>query len=64
MGDSHLHSFDNIPILLAGGGAGHKGGRLLKYNGQHYSNFLATLATKFGLPGKVGLSTGTLGNLF
>jgi hypothetical protein len=64
MGDSHLHSFDNIPILLAGGGAGHKGGRFLKYPDQHYSNFLATLATKFGLPGKVGLSTGILNNLF
>lgn len=64
MGDSHWHSFDNVPILLAGGGAGHKGGRFLNYKGQHYSNFLATLATKFGLPGKVGLSTGTLSNLF
>lgn len=64
MGDSHQHSFDNIPIILAGGGAGHKGGRYLNLKGQHYSNFLATLATKFGLAGKVGLSTGTISNLF
>ncbi|MNL17440.1 hypothetical protein D3C87_1385350 [compost metagenome] len=64
MGDSHLHSFDNIPIILAGGGAGHKGGRYLNLKGQHYSNFLATLATKFGLAGKVGLSNGTISNLF
>lgn len=31
---------------------------------QHYSNFLATLVTKFGLAGKVGLSNGTIPNLF
>ncbi|WP_413287654.1 DUF1552 domain-containing protein [Bdellovibrio sp. HCB337] len=64
MGDSHAHSFSNLPMILAGRGAGHIGGRLLRYNGQSYSNFLATLAQKFGLPAQMGLSTGTLANLF
>ena len=64
MSDSHLHSMDNLPVLLAGGGAGHKGGRLMRYPNQNYSNFLATIATAFGLPGKIGLSNGTLTRLF
>jgi Protein of unknown function (DUF1552). len=64
MGDSHLHSFDNIPVILAGGGVGHKGGRYLRYQNQSYSNLLASIAAKYGLPAKVGLSTGTLANLF
>lgn len=64
MSDSHNHSMDNLPVLLAGGGAGHKGGRLMRYPNQNYSNFLATLAIAFGLPGKIGLSNGTLSRLF
>lgn len=64
LGDSHAHSFTNLPMMIAGRGSGHRGGRLLTYNGTRYSNFLATLATKFGLPGKIGLSDGTISNLF
>lgn len=64
MGDSHDHSFKNVPVLLAGHGCGHRGGRLLRYPNQNYSNLLATIAEKFGLPAQVGLSNGTLSNLF
>lgn len=57
------HNLTKAPIILAGRGAGYLPGRLVNTNGAKYSNFLATLAGRFGLPTKVGMSDGTLANI-
>jgi hypothetical protein len=58
--DQHLH--DDLPILLAGGGAGKvKGGRHLKYPQTPLANLHVTLLEKLGTPVEaLGDSTGTL----
>jgi hypothetical protein len=60
MSDSNTHIHDNLPLLLAGGGAGQlKGGRHLKYNGDPSPNLLVTLMDKMGMPiDRIGGSTG------
>lgn len=61
--NSNRHSGDNLPILLAGGGAGRiKGGRHLKYTGKpSMANLLVTLMDKMDVPvDHMGASTGKL----
>ncbi len=61
--NSQRHSPDNLPLLLAGGGAGSlKGGRHLQYeNDPSMANLLVSLMGKMGVPvDHVGGSTGEL----
>ena len=61
--NSTRHSGDNLPILIAGGGAGRlRGGRHLAYSDQPtMANLLVTLMDKMGMPvDKIGGSTGKL----
>jgi len=61
--NSNRHSGDNLPILLAGGGAGRiKGGRHIKYTGKpSMANLLVTLMDKMDVPvDHMGASTGKL----
>jgi hypothetical protein len=64
LSNSTNHSGTNLPVLLAGGGAGTlRGGRHLSYKDKPYlGNLLVTLMDKFGMPvEKVGGSTSRLG---
>ena len=64
MSDGNSHSPDNLPILLAGGGAGAvEGGRHVRYwDGTPLENLHLTLLSKLGLPAEqFGESTGVLG---
>jgi hypothetical protein len=61
--NSNRHSGDNLPILIAGGGAGTiKGGRHLTYSDKpSMANLLVTLMDKLGVPvERLGGSTGRL----
>jgi hypothetical protein len=61
--NSTKHSGDNLPVLLAGGGAGRlKGGRHLTYSGSPtMANLLVTLMDKLDVPvERLGGSTGKL----
>ena len=61
--NSTRHSGDNLPLLLAGGGAGRlRGGRHLKYSGHPtMANLLVTLMDKLDVPvERLGGSTGKL----
>jgi Protein of unknown function (DUF1552) len=61
--NSNKHAGDNLPILLAGGGAGTlKGGRHIKVAGKtSMANLLVTILDKMGAPvDHVGASTGKL----
>ena len=60
MADSQYHLRSDLPILLAGRGTGLRTNRLIQHQGKNYSDFLATLAGRYGLTPKIGLSTGTL----
>ncbi len=62
LGDGNQHDHHNLPVLLAGGGAGRlKGGRHLKYPETPMTNLLLTLLDKVGVPTeKLGDSTGRL----
>jgi hypothetical protein len=62
MADSNAHSPINIPIVLAGGGAGQlKGGRHLRYKDTPLANLHLTLLDKFGVQwDRIGDSTGRL----
>jgi hypothetical protein len=63
MADSNRHAPDDIPIVLAGGGAGGlKGGRALRFaKGTPLANLHVTLLDKFGVPtDHFGDSTGKL----
>lgn len=66
MSDGNAHSPDNLPIVLAGGGAGAlEGGRHLRYaEDTPLENLHVTLLHKMGLPvERFGESTGTLAGL-
>ncbi len=61
--NSTIHSGNNLPVLLVGGGAGRwKGGRHLSYDDQPtMANLLVTLMDKFDMPvDRIGGSTGEL----
>jgi hypothetical protein len=61
--NSNRHSGDNLPLLLAGGGAGRiKGGRHIKYTDKpSIANLLVTLMDKMDMPvERMGGSTGKL----
>jgi hypothetical protein len=60
--DSNAHSPLNIPLVLAGGGAGHlKGGRHIRYKDMPLANLHLTLLDKLGVQwDRIGDSTGRL----
>ena len=63
MGDCNAHDPRSIPLLLAGGGAGHlKGGRHIRYPKETpLANLHLTLLDKFGVKlDRIGDSTGRL----
>jgi hypothetical protein len=50
MADSNAHSPLNLPLVLAGGGAGQlKGGRHIRYQGEPLANLHLTLLDKLGV---------------
>ena len=64
--DSNQHLHDNLPMLVAGGGAGQiSGGRHLRYpSDTPMTNLLLTLLDKMGVPmDRLGDSTGQLREL-
>ena len=42
------HQKDHMPFLLAGGGGGLEGGRVLSFEGQSHNDLLTSLANLFG----------------
>jgi Protein of unknown function (DUF1552) len=62
MADSNSHSPIDIPLLLAGRGAGHlKGGRHIRYRDTPLANLHLTLLDKLGVPcDRIGDSSGRL----
>jgi len=62
LGDGDQHSHDNLPALVAGGGAGQlQGGRHLKLRETPMTNLLVSLLHKVGVPVEhLGDSTGAL----
>ena len=60
MSDSQYHLRTDLPIVLAGKGTGLATNRLISHPKRNYSDFLATLAGRYGLTPKIGLSQGTL----
>jgi hypothetical protein len=62
MADSNTHSPYDIPLVLAGGGAGTiKGGRHLRFKDQPLANLHVTLLDNLGVPvSQIGDSTGRL----
>ena len=62
MADSNAHSPYNIPLVLAGGGAGQlKGGRHVRFTDTPLANLHLTLLDKFGVQwDRIGDSTGHL----
>jgi hypothetical protein len=63
MADSNRHAPNDIPIVLAGGGAGKlRGGRAIRYSkGTPLANLHLTLLDKFGVQvDHIGDSTGKL----
>jgi hypothetical protein len=65
MGDSNVHNHDPLPVLLAGGGAGLKGGRHISagQGGKKIplANLHLSLLQKAGVEAKTfGDSTGTV----
>ena len=64
--DSNQHLHDNLPVLVAGGGAGQiSGGRHLRFaNGAPMTNLLLTLLDKMGVPvDSLGDSSGKIREL-
>ena len=62
MADSDTHDHHDLPILLAGGGAGRiKGGRHIRFKEDPLSNLHVTILGKMGIPAeRLGDSTGKL----
>ncbi|MFN7802753.1 MAG: DUF1552 domain-containing protein [Planctomycetaceae bacterium] len=66
IGDGNAHNHDNLPVLLAGRGAGTLNpGRHIRYdNGTPLNNLYLSLLERMGVPAEhMGDSTGKLGNL-
>jgi hypothetical protein len=66
IGDGNAHNHDNLPILLAGRGAGALNpGRHVKYNnGTPLTNLYLAMLDRFGVRSeKLGDSTGRVANL-
>jgi hypothetical protein len=66
MSDGNLHSHSPLPVLLAGGGAGHfNGGRHLKYpKDTPFANLLVSMVDKMEIRiDKLGDSTGYLSDV-
>jgi hypothetical protein len=62
--DGSVHSPDNLPILLVGGGGQLKGGRHLRYPGARLPNLQLTLLDRLGVQiDHLGNSTGTIKEL-
>jgi len=65
MGNTHSH--DNMPFLLAGGGAGFRMGRYVRYSGASHNDLLVSILQGFGGTharfGDAAFSTGPLPNL-
>jgi hypothetical protein len=66
MGNSDAHTHSNLPILVAGGGGGHKGGRHIRYaEPTPLANLHLTLLDKAGVDlDKFGDSNGKIGEIF
>ena len=62
MADSNSHSPIDIPLILAGGGAGHlRGGRHIRFKNVPLANLHLTLLDQFGVPcDRIGDSTGRI----
>jgi hypothetical protein len=60
LADCNAHATSNVPVVLAGGGAGHwKGGRHVAYGSVPLANLHLTLLDKFGIRwDRIGDSTG------
>jgi hypothetical protein len=60
LADCNAHATSNVPVVLAGGGAGHhKGGRHIAYGSAPLANLHLTLLDKFGIHWeRIGDSTG------
>ena len=58
--DSNAHATSNVPVMLAGGGAGHlRGGRHIRCNDAPLANLHLTILDTFGVHReKLGDSTG------
>ena len=65
LSNANVHSHENLPVALVGGGAGRlKGGRNLKYPSLPIANLHVTLLDKLGIPTeRFGDSTGALPGL-
>ena len=66
MSNSNLHNTQNLPLLVAGGGAGQlRGGRHIRYAAETpLTNLYLTLLDRMGVPvEQIGDSTGKLPNL-
>src|SRR5262249_18810883 len=66
MGNSDAHTHSNLPILVAGGGGGHKGGRHIRYaEPTPLANLHLTLLDKAAVDlDKFGDSNGKIGEIF
>jgi hypothetical protein len=49
LGVGNLHTHDDIPFLLAGGGAGFTMGRFLQFAGEPHNRLLVSLLNAFGV---------------
>jgi hypothetical protein len=65
MSDSNSHNHHNLPVVLAGGGAGQlKGDRHLRFAEAPLANLHLTLLEKMGIPAeRLGDSNGTIQEL-
>jgi hypothetical protein len=65
LSNANVHSHDDLPIVLVGGGGGQlKGGRYVRYESVPLANMHAALISKLGLrAGRFGDSTGQLEGL-
>ncbi|MBL8951630.1 MAG: DUF1552 domain-containing protein [Myxococcaceae bacterium] len=67
LGQGNTHSHDNVPLILAGHGAGFRMGRYLKYNRTSWNDMLLGIYKGFGGTGDTfgaaGFTTGALPHL-